>query len=49
MEISGRDSKEQDRQTGEKALDLPALSRLGEGRAEGWGEQEILVDFPAQF
>jgi hypothetical protein len=34
MGISGRNSKKRDRQTGEKALDLPARSRFGEGRAQ---------------
>ena len=34
MGISTRNSKKRDRQTGEKALDLPARSRFGEGRAQ---------------
>jgi hypothetical protein len=34
MGKSGRNSEKRDRQTGEKALDLPARSRLGEGRAQ---------------
>jgi len=34
MGISAGNSKKRDRQTGEKALDLPARSRFGEGRAQ---------------
>ena len=34
MEIHGRNPKKRDRQAGEKALDLPARSRFGEGRTQ---------------
>jgi hypothetical protein len=34
MGKGGRNLEKRDRQTGEKALDLPARSRLGEGRTQ---------------
>ena len=34
MEKGSRNSKKRNRRTGEKALDLPARSRFGEGRAQ---------------